>query len=64
MKDDWRPRSTVNVVAEMEHAMTTYRFNHMVIHDDSFNQDLKRVLEICDLIIERGIRVPWKCAGV
>jgi radical SAM superfamily enzyme YgiQ (UPF0313 family) len=48
----------------MEHAMATYRFNHMVIHDDSFNLDLKRVLEICDLIIDREIRVPWKCAGI
>ena len=64
VKGDWRPRSAANVVAEMEHAMATYRFNHMVIHDDSFNLDLKRVLEICDLIIEREIRVPWKCAGI
>ncbi len=64
VKGDWRPRSPANVVAEIEHAMATYRFNHMVIHDDSFNLDLKRVLKICDLIMEREIRVPWKCAGI
>lgn len=64
MKGDWRPRSAVNVVAEIEHAMATYRFNHMVIHDDSFNLDLKRVSEICNLLISRGIRIPWKCAGI
>jgi anaerobic magnesium-protoporphyrin IX monomethyl ester cyclase len=64
VKGDWRPRSPDNVVAEMEHAITTYRFNQMVIHDDSFNVDLKRVLKICDLMMEREIRIPWKCAGI
>jgi anaerobic magnesium-protoporphyrin IX monomethyl ester cyclase len=64
LKGDWRPRSAANVVGEIEHAIATYRFKHMVIHDDSFNLDLKRVSEICGLLIGRGIRVPWKCAGI
>jgi radical SAM superfamily enzyme YgiQ (UPF0313 family) len=36
----------------------------MVIHDDSFNLNPKRVLEICELMIERNIGIPWKCAGI
>jgi radical SAM superfamily enzyme YgiQ (UPF0313 family) len=52
------------VVDEIEHAIATYRFGNLVVHDDSFNLDLKRVLEICDGIIHRGIRIRWKCAGI
>jgi len=63
-KGDWRPRSPANIIAEIEHATTTYVFKHMVIHDDSFNLNLNRVLEMCDLMIERGIKIPWKCAGI
>jgi radical SAM superfamily enzyme YgiQ (UPF0313 family) len=48
----------------MEYAKETYQFNHMVIHDDSFNLDSKRVEEICDLMIDRRLRIPWKCAGI
>lgn len=64
LKGDWRPRSPANVVKEIEEAINTYRFKHIVIHDDSFNLDLKRVSEICELLISRGIRIPWKCAGI
>jgi radical SAM superfamily enzyme YgiQ (UPF0313 family) len=64
LKGDWRPRSPANVIAEMEYAKETYQFNHMVIHDDSFNLDSKRVEEICDLMIDRRLRIPWKCAGI
>jgi anaerobic magnesium-protoporphyrin IX monomethyl ester cyclase len=64
VKGDWRPRSPANVIAEIEHAKATYQFKHMVIHDDSFNLKPKRVEEICDLMIDRNIRIPWKCAGI
>lgn len=63
-KGDWRPRSAANVIGEIEHAKSTYQFDHFIIHDDSFNLNPKRVLEICDLLIERGIGVPWRCAGI
>ena len=63
-KGDWRPRSAASIIAEIEHAKKTYQFKHMVIHDDSFNLNPKRVLEICELMIERNIGIPWKCAGI
>lgn len=63
-KGDWRPRSAANVIEEIEYAKSTYQFDYFIIHDDSFNLNPKRVLEICDLLIERRIAVPWRCAGI
>ena len=43
LKGDWRPRLPGNVIAEIEHAKETYQFRHIVIHDDSFNLNPRRV---------------------
>ncbi|MFA5047587.1 MAG: radical SAM protein [Patescibacteria group bacterium] len=55
----FRPRSPENVVSELEHwiskGFVNYEFN-----DDCFSLDLDRAERICDLIIEKGLKITWQ----
>ncbi len=61
-KRRWRYRSAGNVVDEVEQL---YRqgYSSLVLIDDNFTQRPDRVEKICDLIIERGIRMKFYCEG-
>jgi anaerobic magnesium-protoporphyrin IX monomethyl ester cyclase len=56
----FRPRSPKNVVDEMELLIKKYSVEHILFYDDTFTFDMKRAEDICDEIIERGIRVSWR----
>ncbi|MFH1018357.1 MAG: radical SAM protein [Pseudomonadota bacterium] len=56
----WRTRSPENIVDEWERLIRVHKAEQISILDDSFNTDPKRVIRICDLIIERGLVVPWQ----
>lgn len=53
----FRPRSPENVIAEIELLTQKYGVKEIHIIDDIFNLDLARAKRICDLIIEKGIKV-------
>jgi len=55
---NFRPRSPENVIQELEH---WYERGWKVFdfHDDCFTFDLERAKRICDLIVERGIKIKW-----
>lgn len=36
-------------------------FKDITIKDDGFTQDKKRVIDICDLIIKKGLKIYWNC---
>ena len=55
----WRARSAKNVVDELEHVVKTYGVKQVDFHDDNMTLDKKRMADICDLIVERGVRVEW-----
>lgn len=58
----YRARCAENVVAEFEyirHHMPEVR--EIGIEDDCFTANPKRVRRICELLIERGISIPWYC---
>ncbi len=57
----WRPRSAQNVVDEIEELVNRFGISALTFYDDLFTLDPKRVIEICQGIIERGIKVQWKC---
>jgi radical SAM superfamily enzyme YgiQ (UPF0313 family) len=61
----WRARSPQNVVDEIEHLYNNYRklgLNGFYLGDDNFLVDPKRVCEICNLLIERGLsNLGWIC---
>ena len=57
----FRARSPKNVVDELEWLRNVYGAEGVNFHDDTLTFDRKRILDICDEIIERKIRLPWGC---
>ncbi|UCC39300.1 MAG: radical SAM protein [Candidatus Aminicenantes bacterium] len=56
-----RMRSAQNIVSEIESLIQEYGVRVIFFFDDTFNVNPRRVEEICDLIIERGLNIFWKC---
>ncbi len=56
----FRARSPENIVNEIEH---WYKkgWKSFEIDDDNFTLDMERAHKICDIILERGLKVTWKC---
>lgn len=59
----WRARSAANVVDEIELVRRDYGIDSIIFYDDLFTLDKKRVLEICQGIIDRKLKIEWKCEG-
>ena len=58
----FRKRSTKNFVDELEYIATHMSYiQEIFIEDDTFTVDRKRVIEICDEIIARGLKLVWSC---
>jgi len=53
----WRARSPDNVVKEIEKQINELRIKELCIYDDNFSFDEKRAEEICNLMLERNIRI-------
>lgn len=54
----FRARSAKSVVDEMEECLR-YGIEEILIYDDTFTVDQKRVIDICDEIMERGLDFVW-----
>jgi len=54
----FRARSPENVVEEMEDCIDL-GIKEIMFYEDTFNVDKKRVVDICDLILERGVDIAW-----
>jgi anaerobic magnesium-protoporphyrin IX monomethyl ester cyclase len=61
--DSWRSRTPANLVEELEHAILRYQCREFCIVDDSFNVRPERIIEFCDLLLQRNIKLPWTCSG-
>ena len=59
----WRARSARNVLDEIERIVQDFKIRSIILYDDLFTVNKGRVLEICQGILERGLRVEWKCEG-
>jgi anaerobic magnesium-protoporphyrin IX monomethyl ester cyclase len=57
----WRARSAENVLAEIEHLVRDRGFGAIAFVDDNFAGSPRRVHEICDGILRRGLDVKWWC---
>ena len=55
----WRPRSPKNVVDEIEQVVKTFGVKQIDFSDDNMTLDKQRMIEICELIVERGLRFEW-----
>jgi anaerobic magnesium-protoporphyrin IX monomethyl ester cyclase len=56
-----RTRSPLNVVQEIEFLVDKYGARVIFFYDDTFNLSVKRVEEICRLILERRLPIFWRC---
>ena len=54
----FRARSASNVVDEMEECVNM-GIKEILIYDDTFTIDRKRVINICDEILKRGMDIVW-----
>ena len=58
----FRKRSTGNFVNELEYIAKNMPYiQEIFIEDDTFTADRKRVVEICEEIIARGLKIVWSC---
>lgn len=60
----FRARSATNVVDEFEYIVQNFpKVREVVVEDDTFTADKRRVQEICDLLITKGInkKLRWLC---
>jgi radical SAM superfamily enzyme YgiQ (UPF0313 family) len=59
----WRGRSPQNMIDELDFLRTRYpKVESFLYMDDHFALNRKRVIEFCQLLIERGLnRYPWDC---
>ena len=60
----YRQRSPENIVAEFEYIVDNFpEVKEVVIEDDTFTVDTKRVVKFCQLIREKGInkKIRWMC---
>jgi radical SAM superfamily enzyme YgiQ (UPF0313 family) len=57
----WRYRSPKNVVDEMEHLVRDLGVQHILFRDPMFSLQQKRVVQICEEVLRRGLKVQWKC---
>ncbi|RJP74086.1 MAG: radical SAM protein [Candidatus Abyssobacteria bacterium SURF_17] len=57
----WRGRSSENVVNEIEECVTKYGVREILFRDPLFTADPERAVRISKRIVERGIRVDWRC---
>ena len=55
----FRARSAENVVDELEECVNKYGIDEVYFDDDSMALDRERMLEICRLIVERGVKFEW-----
>ena len=55
----FRVHSAQSVVDEMEHLAAEYGIREIFFYDDTFTLDARRVEQICDEILRRGITMSW-----
>jgi len=56
-----RGHSPDRVIAEVDEALHKYGAREIRFFDDTFTFDKKRVMEICEKILQKGWRFPWTC---
>ena len=61
-KKSYRIRSIENVVEEFEFIQNELpEVKEVMIEDDTFPTSKKRTIDLCDLMIKKGIRLSWSC---
>jgi len=59
MGKKWRGRTPKNVVDELQQIVETYGVQQVDFEDDNLTFNKKRMEEICDEIVNRGLDIEW-----
>ncbi|MFA5318160.1 MAG: radical SAM protein [Patescibacteria group bacterium] len=57
----YRPRSAENVLAELLFLKEKYGFQAFSIYDDNFTVNKQRLIDICEGLLSRNIKMVWRC---
>lgn len=55
----WRFRTPENIVAEIETDVNKYGFKGIVFRDPLFTLNLKRIADMCDLIVKKNLKIVF-----
>ncbi len=58
-----RAYSAQRVFEIMQHLQSTYGIRHIMFVDDLFTASRKRTTDLCELIIDSGMKMTWSCAS-
>jgi len=61
-KNTWRARTAKNVVDEIEECVEEYNIKEFFFTDDNLTLNRKRTVEICNEIINRGLKIKWSAS--
>jgi len=56
-------RSAENLIEEIEFLVKKYGFKEFHIVDDLFTNNRQRVIDFCNLLIKKRIKIEWKCGN-
>lgn len=56
-----RTRSVDDVIDEIKHLIENYGVESLLILDETFTINKKRVMEFCDKMLSEKIKIPWSC---
>lgn len=54
-----RVRSVDNIIAEIKECVEKYNIKNFLFWSDIFNQNRKWVIDLCEKIIESGLKITW-----
>lgn len=57
--EKWRKRSAVSLVEEINYLVENFGKKILIFADNSFNIDLSRVEEFCELLIKSKVKILW-----
>ena len=57
----YRMRSAKNVVDEMQYVHDKYCVDQVTFYDDAFSVDRNRVMQICEELHKRNLKLIWDC---
>src|SRR3989344_5757877 len=57
----WRQRSAEKVFEEIKLLYEKYSIRHIYFQDDEFCVNHKRVIDLCDMIIDNNMDIYWEC---
>jgi radical SAM superfamily enzyme YgiQ (UPF0313 family) len=55
----WRGLSAEKIIEQIEYLQKNYQISGFQFYDDEFDANPQRVIEFCQLVLKKGIKVKW-----